>query len=42
MFDPARAYPRVVPYLRYADPATATRWLIDVLGAAQQVTDLPG
>ncbi len=35
MFDPARGYPNVVPYLRYADPALAVRWLTDVLGARE-------
>lgn len=37
MFDPARGYPGVVPYLRYADPASAARWLIDVLEAREGV-----
>lgn len=37
MFDPARGYPTVVPYVRYPDPATAARWLIDVLGAREAV-----
>lgn len=32
MYDPARGYPRVVPYILYADPAAAIDWLIDVLG----------
>lgn len=35
VFDPARGYPDVVPYLRYADPALAVRWLTDVLGARE-------
>lgn len=32
MYDPERGYPRVVPYVRYADPVAAVRWLSDVLG----------
>jgi uncharacterized glyoxalase superfamily protein PhnB len=35
MFDPAKGYPRVVPYLRYEDPASAMRWLVEVLGASE-------
>ena len=35
MFDPARGYPRVVPYFRYHDPAAAIRWLENVLGATE-------
>lgn len=38
VFDPKRGYPRVVPYLRYADPAIATRWLIEVLGAREALS----
>jgi PhnB protein len=37
MFDPERGYPSVVPYVRYRDPASAVRWLIDVLGAREAV-----
>ncbi len=33
MFDPARGYPSVAPYLRYSDPSRAIDWLIKVLGA---------
>jgi PhnB protein len=33
MFDPARGYPSVVPYLRYVDPEVGIRWLTDVLRA---------
>lgn len=32
MYDPQRGYPSVVPYVLYADPAAAVRWLGDVLG----------
>ncbi len=32
MYDPERGYPTVVPYVLYADPAAAIRWLRDVLG----------
>ena len=32
MYDPARGYPRIVPYVLYADPAAAIDWLVDVLG----------
>lgn len=32
MYDPKRGYPTVVPYVLYADPAAAVRWLSDVLG----------
>lgn len=32
MYDPARGYPSVVPYILYADPAAAIDWLVDVLG----------
>lgn len=32
MYDPERGYPRVVPYVLYADPAAAVRWLGEVLG----------
>ena len=35
MFDPARGYPAVVPYLRYRDPAAAIAWLVEVLGATE-------
>lgn len=31
MYDPERGYPSVVPYLLYADPSAAVRWLTDVL-----------
>jgi PhnB protein len=37
MFDPQRGYPGVVPYVRYPDPASAARWLTDVLGAREAV-----
>lgn len=37
MFDPGRGYPSVVPYLRYADPQRALRWLTDVLHAQEAV-----
>jgi PhnB protein len=37
VFDPARGYPSVVPYLRYADPAGALAWLSEVLGAREAV-----
>ncbi len=32
MYDPKHGYPRVVPYVLYADPAAAVRWLGEVLG----------
>jgi len=32
MYDPARGYPRVVPYVLYSDPAAAIDWLVAVLG----------
>lgn len=32
VYDPGRGYPRVVPYVLYADPAAAVRWLCEVLG----------
>lgn len=32
MYDPEGGYPRVVPYVLYADPAAAIRWLGEVLG----------
>jgi PhnB protein len=35
MFDPAKGYPRVVPYFRYLDPASAVRWLVEVVGATE-------
>ncbi len=35
MFDPAQGYPRVVPYLRYRDPAAAVHWLEGVLSATE-------
>ncbi len=35
MYDPERGYPRVVPYVLYADPAAAVRWLCEVLGCAK-------
>ena len=37
MYDPERGYPRVVPYVLYADPAAASAWLQDVLGAREVV-----
>ncbi len=35
MYDPARGYPSVVPYILYADPPAAIDWLVDVLGLEQ-------
>ncbi len=35
VFDPARGYPPVVPYVRYSDPAAAIEWLSGVLGARE-------
>lgn len=32
MYDPDHGYPRVVPFVLYADPAAAIRWLGEVLG----------
>jgi uncharacterized glyoxalase superfamily protein PhnB len=37
MYDPERGYPRVVPYLLYADPSAAVRWLTDVLGLREVI-----
>ncbi|MBO0838781.1 MAG: VOC family protein [Actinobacteria bacterium] len=33
MFDPARGYPMIVPYLRYPDPERAVQWFVATLGA---------
>jgi PhnB protein len=35
VYDPARGYPSVVPYILYRDPAAAIDWLVDVLGLEQ-------
>jgi PhnB protein len=35
MYDPARGFPKVVPYLRYSDPEVGIRWFADVLGATE-------
>ena len=32
MCDPRKGYPSVVPYVLYADPGAAIRWLCEVLG----------
>lgn len=37
MYDPARGYPSVVPYLLYRDPGTAARWIIEVLGFREAI-----
>ena len=37
MYDPERGYPRVVPYILYADPASAVHWLGEVLGLREAV-----
>jgi len=37
VFDPARGYPSVVPYLRYVDPGRAVQWMITVLDAREAV-----
>lgn len=37
MYDPARGYPSVVPYLRYVEPVTALAWLSEVLAAREAV-----
>jgi uncharacterized glyoxalase superfamily protein PhnB len=37
MYDPERGYPRVVPYLLYADPAAAIRWLTEVVGLREVI-----
>jgi uncharacterized glyoxalase superfamily protein PhnB len=31
VYDPARGYPRALPYGLYRDPAAAARWITDVL-----------
>lgn len=35
IFDPARGYPSIVPFVRYTDPSVAIRWLSHVLGARE-------
>ena len=35
MYDPARGFPMVVPYLRYQDPTVGIGWYTDVLGATE-------
>ena len=35
MYDPARGFPNVVPYLRYLDPEIGVRWFSEVLGATE-------
>jgi uncharacterized glyoxalase superfamily protein PhnB len=37
MYDPARGYPKVVPYVLYPDVAAAARWLADVFGLREVV-----
>lgn len=37
MYDPARGYPRVAPYVLYRDPLAAARWLCEVLGFRQAI-----
>lgn len=35
VFDPARGYPAVVPFVRYADAEAGVRWLERILGARE-------
>ncbi len=37
MFNPAKGYPSIVPFLRYRDPNAAVRWLCDVFGFTEAV-----
>ncbi len=37
MYNPNGGYPKVVPYILYADPAAAIRWLSDVLNLRETV-----
>jgi len=37
MFDPAKGYPAIVPYLRYREPNAAVRWLCDLFGFTEAV-----
>jgi uncharacterized glyoxalase superfamily protein PhnB len=37
MYDPARGYPRIVPYLTYPDVEDAVRWLVHVFGFVEHV-----
>lgn len=37
MYDPARGYPRAVPYVLYRDPAAAARWITEVLGFREAI-----
>lgn len=43
VYDPARGYPRAVPYVLYRDPAAAARWITEVLGFREAIRfTLPG
>jgi len=37
MYDPARGYPAVVPYLLYRDPRAAARWITEILGFTEVI-----
>ncbi len=37
MYDPARGYPKIIPYVLYSDPGAAVRWLSDVFGLREVV-----
>jgi uncharacterized glyoxalase superfamily protein PhnB len=37
VYDPARGYPRAVPYMLYRDPAAAARWITEVLGFREAI-----
>ena len=41
MYNPARGYPRIVPYLTYPDVEDAVRWLVHVLGFQEMVRLTP-
>jgi uncharacterized glyoxalase superfamily protein PhnB len=37
VYDPARGYPAVVPYLLYRDPGAAARWITEILGFTEAI-----
>ena len=41
MYDPARGYPNIVPYLTYPDVEDAVRWLVHVFGFKEHVRLTP-
>ena len=42
MYDPARGYPNIVPYLTYPDVEDAVRWLVHVFGFKEHIRLTPG